>query len=146
MGRNVFGNLEEWGRVLEQLGELARTGSLDEHQEALAELLRYPDNWRLREAALETVPLLSHPSDALVREISAILLDEGLYHQVRVLAAEALAAALDRRADHPRENRGGLRRTVREQLNTLLSCPAAPLLHQAARRVLPRVQSSCELR
>ncbi|MBP7934767.1 MAG: hypothetical protein KA354_08990 [Phycisphaerae bacterium] len=56
------------------------------------EQVRFQDNWRLREAALAVLGEVYRPSEVLVEEACRIMMDEGLYHHVRVLAAEALAA------------------------------------------------------
>lgn len=140
MHRNGFGNLEEWGRVLERLSEMTRDGRIDEHQDELAVLLRYRDNWRLREAALESIRAVRRPREPLIRELCAILMNEGLYHQVRVLAAEALAVALDRLAASAETAPVQLQRDIREQMHELLDSGQPPVIHQAARRVLPRIE------
>ena len=140
MRQGVLGNLEEWGRVLEQLGELTRSGDIERHQDELLALLQCSDNWRLREAALETVPAVQHPGEPLVREVCSIMLNEGLYFQARVLAAEVLDVALDRLAERSETEVMKLRRDIRDHMHALLSSQAVPVLHQAARRILPKVE------
>jgi hypothetical protein len=140
MRQDVFGNLEDWGHVLERLAEFTRNGEIEGHQDSLIVLLRYPDNWRLREAALESVPAIRRPTAPLVREICGIVLNDGLYFQVRVLAAEALSAVLDRLAERSPDAATGLRREIREQMHTLLNSQDVPVLHQAARRILPKIE------
>lgn len=139
MDPGEFGNLTEWGRVLEQLDELTRSGELDGHQDGLTALLRYRGNWRLREAALECVRSIRRPSEPLVRQVCSIMTDTGLYHQVRVLAAEALGACLDRPGEDSRSP--GIRTCseVREQMRALLNSQDVPVLHQAVRRILPKI-------
>lgn len=140
MRQDVFANLEDWGHVLERLAEFARNGEIERHQDSLIALLRYPDNWRLREAALESVPAIRHPTAMLVREICKIMLNDGLYYQVRVLAAEALSAALERLAERSKDDLTGLRGEIREQMHALLDSHELPVLHQAVRRILPKVE------
>lgn len=140
MPQNVFGSFAEWGRVLERLDELTRDGRIDEHQDELAVLLRYRDNWRLREAALESIRAIRRPCDALIREVCDVLMNEGLYYQVRVLAAEALTAALDRLTDRAEGAVIQLRRDIRDRMHALLDSGQPPVIHQAARRVLPRIE------
>lgn len=60
MKGDVFGDLRAWGRVLGQIAELRKAKKLDEHQEGLTRILRYPSNWRLREEVLDVRP----PGDA----------------------------------------------------------------------------------
>lgn len=140
MRQDLFGNLEDWGHVLEQLAEFTRNGEIERHQDNLIVLLRYPDNWRLREAALESVPAIRHPMAALVREICKIMLNDGLDFQVRMLAAEALSAVLDRLGDRTQDDPAGIRREIREQMHALLASQDVPVLHQAVRRILPKIE------
>ncbi len=140
MHQDVLGNLMEWGRVLERLDELTRTGELERHQDALITLMRYRDNWRLREAALESVRSLRRPSEALVRQVCRIMMNEGLYFEVRVLAAEALGSCLDRLSEHSEGLAVALRREVRDQMHALLDTRDEPVVHQAVRRILPKIE------
>ena len=94
MTRGTFGNLEQWGPVLEQLDDWKRTGELDRHQDELLWLLRYRGNWRLREAALDVMATLQAPDPELIRQACEIIMDEDLYQEVRILAAETVAALL----------------------------------------------------
>lgn len=134
MQEDDFGNLEEWGRVLTQLEQLRRDQLLDEHQDGLVRLLRCPDNWRLREAALEFVRNIKQPTEALVSAVLQILTDEELYYEVRVLAAEALVTLL------PAARNRALEQRAVEQMHALLDATHPPVLHQAVQRVLPTVE------
>lgn len=140
MHRHVFGNLDEWGRVLERLAELTRSGEIEQHQEDLAMLLRYPDNWRLREAALERVSAIRTPTNALIHEICRIMLNDRLYFHVRVLAAEALTVALERLAECTDPELDRLRRDIAKKVHLLLDAHEVPVVHQAARRILQKVE------
>lgn len=140
MHQDDFGNLEEWGRVLNELTQLARERTLDDHQPGLVRLLRYPHNWRLREAALEAVRQVRRPAEDLVTAVLRIMTNEDLYHEVRVLAAEALADLIAAgRAAGSQRNRA-LEAQVIEQMHALLDSPHPPVLHQAVRRVLPTME------
>ena len=101
MKRDTLGNLEQWGRALEQLDEWKQARQLDNHQDDLLWLLRYAGNWRLREAALEMMVSLQDPTPDLILQTRDIMMNEGLYHEVRILAAEALAALLSRERNPP---------------------------------------------
>jgi hypothetical protein len=140
MQRCILGDLQDWGHVLERLEELGRSGQLEQHQEVLIGLLRRDDNWRLREAALESVQAIRQPTEPLVREVSGIMMNRGLYFQARVLAAEALGACLKRLADSSGSAAMRIRHDVREQMHALLASHDVPLLHQAVRRILPNVE------
>lgn len=140
MDAHVLDNLEEWGRVLEELHHLRRDRILDRHESELLRLLRFRDNWRLREAALEALREVREPTEPLVEEACRIMMDDGLYHHVRVLAAEALAV-LDERLTTSREPRfAALRQQIRQQMQELLGTQQPPVLHQAVRRILPSMR------
>lgn len=140
MAGDIFGNLEDWGRVVEQLDRLTREGALDPHQPGLVRLLRFEGNWRLREAALEAARHVREPAEALVAEVLRRMMDESLYYEARAPAAEALAAlvAAGRRA--PGQRHRALEARVLEQMHALLDGPGPPVLHQAVRRVLPTIE------
>lgn len=140
MQKDDFGNLEEWGRVLTQLEQVRQDRRLDEHQHGLVRLLRYPDNWRLREAALEFARDVRQPTEPLVTAVLQILTNEDLYYEVRVLAAEALAALLPAaRTGRDGRNRE-LEQRALEQMHALLDATHPPVLHQAVQRVLPTIE------
>ena len=140
MRPSVFGNLEEWGCVLERLEELTRSRQLELHQDALVALLRYRDNWRLREAALESAATIRTPTGPLIRQVCRLMMDQGLYYQARVLAAEALGATLEHLHDDSQGEVMALRQEVRENVHALLASHDVPVIHQAARRALPKIE------
>ena len=142
MGCDEFGNLREWGRVIEQISGLKDAGTLNEHQEGLVRILRYRENWRLRETVLEVVREVKSPSVEFVFGVSAVLTDSGLYGEVRVLAAEALGELLRNRKET--EGNAGVRIEceIVEQMKRILDSPGAPVLHDAIRRVLVRIDEA----
>lgn len=136
MTGDIFGNLREWGHVPGQLAQLTEAGALDGHQEGLIRLLRYRHNWRLREMALEAIQQLRSPTDRLVSEVLAILMDEGLYYEVRVLAAKSLSALLTKNASQYRRDRRSVLCGVLQRFRTLLDSPQPPVMHEALRECL----------
>ncbi|GMV04597.1 MAG: hypothetical protein AMXMBFR53_08770 [Gemmatimonadota bacterium] len=90
MSHDPFGNLEDWGRVLATLEKATEEGRLDEVQPGLIRLLRYRDNWRIREHTLNAARRVENPSDALVSAVLDVLLDETTFVDARILAAKAL--------------------------------------------------------
>ncbi len=142
MKDNGFGNLREWGSVLEKMEALATSGKLGDHQEELIRVLRYNDNWRLREAALAALPGIPEPSPALIDEVLKIMMRDDLYYDVRILAADALGKTLKK--DSRANRRGGdkIKETldrVIEGMNGLLNDPQPPILHRAVRESLERI-------
>lgn len=140
MDARALDNLEEWGRVLEELAHLRRDRIVDQYQNELLRLLRYQDNWRMRETALEVLREVQKPSEPLVEETCRIMMNEGLYYHARVLAAEALAAMGERLATNREPRSAELRQQVSKQMQELLDSQQPPVLHQAVRRILPSMK------
>lgn len=94
MTQDPFGNLREWGPVLELLDELESNGKLAECQRGLVRILRYKGNWRLREEVLKRVGGIPSPSDELAGQVLTILSDDNIYYEARVIASNALIGLL----------------------------------------------------
>lgn len=94
MQPDPFGNLKDWGPVLELIYKFADDGNLRECQPGLTRILRYRDNWRLREETLNRIGKINNPEDALVRQVLNIIADENLYYEVRILACETMMELL----------------------------------------------------
>ena len=142
MNDDGFGNLREWGSVLEKMETLARSGKLGDHQEELIRVLRYNDNWRLREAALAALPAIPAPSPALIDEALKIMMRDDLYYDARILAADALGKTLKKDSRANRRNGDKMKVTldrVIEGMNRLLSDPQPPILHRAVQESLDRI-------
>jgi len=90
MEKDPFGNLTDWGPVLDLLNELSENGTISKCQPGLIRILRYKGNWRLREEALKRVNKVENPCDELVLQISSLLADDNLYYDARILAGNAL--------------------------------------------------------
>ena len=142
MNGDVFGDLRVWGRVLDQIAELRKSNKLDEHQEGLTRILRYPDNWRLREETLEAVKDVEAPTGELLARVLAIMMDENLYWQVRVLAAEALSRLVGK---HAKGNEAALSMSaaeVIEKMNAILDSPQPPVFHDGIRRFVAAIEKT----
>lgn len=94
MKQDPFGNLTDWGTVLEILDELTDNGKLAECQLGLIRILKYKGNWRLREEVLKRVGEIQTPSDELVYQVLSILADDNIYYNARILASDALIQIL----------------------------------------------------
>jgi len=94
MQPDPFGDLKDWGPVLELVCKLADDGNLRECQPGLTRILRYRDNWRLREETLNRIGKIDNPDDALVCQVLNIIADENLYYEVRILACETMMELL----------------------------------------------------
>ena len=95
MSSDIFGNLMDWGQAMDKLNQLKQSKKLNEHQPGLARILRYRDNWRLRETVLSYVKDIAHPSDDLLTEVLNIVMDENVYYDARIIAVDALASLMN---------------------------------------------------
>jgi len=142
MENAIFGNLRDWGMVLEKMEELSKAGKLGDHQSELIRVLRYNDNWRLREAAITALPGIRRPNPSLIDEAFAIMMREDLYYDVRILAADALGKTLRKSSKTDREVSGELDDAVAKVLKGmqhLLDEPQPPILHKALRESVNRI-------
>jgi hypothetical protein len=131
MNSDVFGNLREWGHIPEQVQSLRDSGRLSEHQEELVRMLRYPHNWRLRELALHVVQELDEPSDQILLCVADILADEGVYYEMRVLAANALRALVPEMRSQPSDGPSRPWAEITRRVKSLLQATHEPVLDDA---------------
>lgn len=94
MKQDPFGNLVDWGQVLDLFGELADNGTLAECQPGLVRILRYKGNWRLREEVLKKIGTIQTPSDELISQVITLVADDNIYYDARILACDALILLL----------------------------------------------------
>ena len=94
MKQDPFGNLTNWGAVLDIFDELADTGKLAECQPGLIRILKYKGNWRLREEVLKRIGEIQSPSHQLIHQVLSILDDDNTYYDARILASDALIQML----------------------------------------------------
>lgn len=95
-----FGNLTDWGPVLDTLSDLADNDDLCRCQAGLVRILRYKGNWRLREEVLKRVGAVHCPSKELLHQVIAILDDDNIYYDARILAGSALVQLLNHAKDN----------------------------------------------
>jgi hypothetical protein len=124
-----FGDLREWGRVLKEIELLGLAGQLDEHEEGLTRVLRYPYNWQLRQAALKAVSLLKRPSKDLFNVLIGIVKDDYGEMETRLLACNAVR-------DLIRKETGDLGSEAARRANEILRVPQPPVLRKAVERWL----------
>ena len=139
MGDFYFGNLRDWWQVIEKLDHLKAKKKLGQYQEGLIGILRYKDNWRLRETVLEYIKDIEKPSDDLIDQVLQILLDDGVYYELRVLAASALGILATRIKKSSEKQRRITIGEIAEKAKGLLQQPQAPILHDAVRHTLSQI-------
>ena len=133
MSSDIFGNLMDWDQAMEKLNHLQRTKKLNEHQPGLVRIMRYRDNWRLRETVLNYAKDITHPSYNLLKEVLNIVMDENVYYDARILAANALASLRKNSKDNKNSDQT-TKSAVIEKMETLLGSLQPPIFHEAIRR------------
>lgn len=141
MSHDPFGNLEDWGRVLVTLKELTEQGRLDEAQAGIIRLLRYRDNWRLKESALVAARQIGAPSEALVSAVLRVLEDGSTFVDARILAAKALGD-LGCRDGVDGPFRVAFGDCIRSVLERQLESPEAPVLTRAIEEAMRKIDGA----
>ena len=136
MKQDPFGNLTEWGAVLDLFDELADNGKLEECQLGLIRILKYRGNWRLREDVLKRVGEIQNPSDQLICQILSILDDDNTYYDVRILASDALIQMLKNVQDGFDD---GINLSVRKVTERLRTTPHPPIFDNALKKLYSEI-------
>ena len=131
MQPDPFGNLKDWGPVLELVCQLADNGNLSECQPGLARILAYRDNWRLREETLKRIGAIGNPSEALTRQVLNIITNRNLYYEVRILACESMAEWLKKNIPFDTAAKASLSQAVASQL----AIPQPPIFEEALKKL-----------
>ncbi len=130
MSTDVFGDFREWNGVLKQLERSTDNGHFDERHDALARLLKYRFNWRIRAKAVKCISLLSAPEDRTLSLVLEIVVDEYTEFNLRTLAADSLCGLIRERQKQGRWD-GELKETAIERLTTAIN-PHHPVDFQRA--------------
>ena len=142
MKPDPFGNLTDWGQVLETFDELADSGRLAECQPGLIRILRFKGNWRLREEVLKRVGEIKTPSKELALQVLAILADDNVYYDARIIAGDALVQLLK---NGPVDSHEELVSATRKLADKLKSTPQPPFFEEVLERLHSEVAVSSAL-
>jgi len=132
MRHDPFGNLTDWGMVLEVFEDLADSDRLAECQPGLIRILRFKGNWRLREEVLKRIGQIQAPSEDLMAQVLSIVDDDNVYFDARVMACDALVEMLQKVHAGSYEI---LTRQVRTMVEKLKRTPQPPFFDAALDRV-----------
>ena len=130
--KDPFGNLTDWGSVLSLIEALDEKGELAECQPGLIRILKYKANWRLREAVLKRIGQIENPCEDLFHQVLAILNDDNIYFDARILASSALVHLL-----HNTHNgcHSRVTRATQKVIGRLLATPQPPCLEDALKNL-----------
>ncbi len=143
MQNYIFGNLNDWGRVLDTLEKLSESKELDNCQDELIRLLRFDQNWRLREAAIESLHFVENPGLNLAREVNALTKRKDLYYDVRILATDGLEKLTTKIIKTKAFDKDLLKQFVRSIINDmddLLASPEPPKFHDALQNSMNQIK------
>ena len=146
MENDIFGNLKDWGTVLDKIFELKKNHTIDAHQNGLVRILRYKQNWKLRETALECMKELKDPCSGILDEALSIMMDDTTYYDQRILAADSLGFLLKQLKfpnTHIPENatKDECIDKIIDCMKDLLDSPHPPIFHEAIEKSLYSIQS-----
>ena len=142
MDSDIFGNLTEWDQVIETLDRLKELKQLDRHQDGLTRILRYPDNWRLRETVLKHIVRLAEPTEELIQEVINITVDENNYLDMRIHAFNALFHLIPLCIKRSNVESRDLVKNAIENMNKLLNSPQPPIFHKVVSKTLNMVKKT----
>ena len=131
MTQDPFGNLREWGSVLELLADLKSAGCLAECQRGIIRILRYRENWRLREEMLKQLGHIETPTEELIDEVCNIVMDENSYYEVRILASRALALLVSNQHKLSGTRCRPKMESIMESLKAAMATPHPPVFRDA---------------
>ncbi len=106
-------------------------------------LLRFDQNWRLREAAIEALEFIDNPSIELANEVFSIVTRKDLYYDVRILAVDGLSKLMEKIVGRPDLDSDEVNALVDQTvsgLQTHLETPEPPKFHDALRASLNRLR------
>jgi hypothetical protein len=140
----VLDNFQDWGQVLDGLKKIEKKGDLHRHQHDLIRMLKYKGNWRLREAALESIPQIENPVPELVCEVLNVILDDNVYCEARVMACRTLNQLIENGKNSSCGCRLFGELSIADNLKTLTVVPQPPMLMSAVSGCLSRLADSAE--
>jgi len=143
MKNYIFGNLTDWGMVLDKLKKLSDSRELGNYQDELIRLLRFDQNWRLREAAIESLPLVENPSLNLAREVISLIKRKDLYYDVRILATDGLENLATTIVNNKGFDKDILKQfvlSIIQDLEALLASPEPPTFHDALQNSMNQIK------
>jgi len=144
MEKISFGSLKDWGVVLDKLESLVKSRDLSHYQDELIHMLRFNQNWRLREAAIESLAAVDNPSGALFKEVFSLMMRNNLYYDVRILAADGLEKLTANVVKTKTFDHDALKKIITDivqGMENLLASPEPPKFHNALRHSMEQIRS-----
>jgi hypothetical protein len=145
MKEYIFGNLTDWSIVLEKLEKLSDSRELGNYQDELIRLLRFDQNWRLREAAIESLSFVENPGLNLAREVISLIKRKDLYYDVRILATDSLGKLFTAIVKTQAFEKDILKQFVLEiikDVEGLLASPEPPKFQDALQNTMDQIKET----
>lgn len=142
MEQDPFGNLREWGAALQTLEDLDSSGRLAECQKGLIRILRFQENWRLREEVLKCVGKIETPSEKLIQQVIDLVCDDRAYFELRILASNVLGQLLRTQGRRSVDGIPTGLETALERMHLLLQSTQPPIFSDALHRCVRNLKET----
>ena len=140
MNISFLDNHRDWVITLDKLQELKNAFILDDYQQYLCRVLGQDGDWRLKERILEFAIDIRKPTDELIENICAVMINKNTSINARILAADALRVVVPRKIRqtmvHPTFRGSSVLRVMKD----ILKAPEVPALHEAVTRALKAIK------
>jgi len=128
-------NIDKWGKTFVRVYELQGPAAFEKYQYSIANMLCLRANQKLGEKLLEYVKDISEPKDVLLDVLTAIMLDDLMNINSRILAVAALRELVPKISPYARYTRESVVRAMKDSINS----PQTPVLHEAVANALKSI-------
>jgi hypothetical protein len=140
MNISFLDNHRDWVITLDKLQELKNAFILDDYQQYLCRVLGQDGDWRLKERILEFAIDIRKPTDELIENICAVMINKNTSINARILAADALRVVVPRKIRQTMVYPTFRGSSVLRVMKDILKAPEVPALHEAVTRALKAIK------
>ena len=140
MNISFLDNHRDWVITLDKLQELKNAFILDDYQQYLCRVLGQDGDWRLKERILEFAIDIRKPTDELIENICAVMINKNTSINARILAADALRVVVPRKIRQTMVYPTFRGSSVLQVMKDILKAPEVPALHEAVTRALKAIK------
>ncbi len=139
MNISFLDNHRDWVITLDKLQELKNAFILDDYQQYLCRVLGQDGDWRLKERILEFAIDIRKPTDELIENICAVMINKNTSINARILAADALRVVVPRKIRQTMVYPTFRGSSVLRVMKDILKAPEVPA-HEAVTRALKAIK------